>query len=244
VAVELAFLGQDFKHYTAQYGESNLWSPFGSFPGGKAGEQAFGPSGMRLGARGVESWAAYAGDNKVLYVSSKAGPGSSWSFSSAAPTSPLVNTIPPGVQVHEGGVTFLYVLDENKRIALNTLNTPQNTWSGELTVGTTAITGRAPDFVRLGAGDYLVVWHGLDDDGIYYSRGGGGTWSAPAAVLAPGTTTSDPVVLPGVGGKTAEVLFTRGGKLRHARYDGVSFSVSEVVSSSDALSVSAARLAP
>lgn len=242
VALEAVFLGQDFKHYGVQYGELGIWSPFAPFPGGKPGDQAFGPSGIKLSSSGVELWGAYAGDNKTLFVSSKTGPGSTWSFSSAAPTSPVVNTIMPAVQAHENGVTLVYVLEENKRIAVNTLQMPQNTWAGEQTVGADAITGRTPDFLRLGADDHLVVWHGLDNEGIYFSRGGKGVWSKPATIVGGGPVTSDPVVLAGVGGSIAEVLFTRGGALRHARYDGTTFQVNDVAATSNALTVSAARL--
>ena len=244
VAVELVFLGQDFKHYTAQLGEFGVWSPFGAFPGGKAGEQAFGPSGAGLSSRGVEAWGAHAGENKALYISSKAGPGSSWGFSTAVPSSPLVNTILPVVRAFEGGVTVAYVLEKNGRIALNMLQTPQNVWLGEATVGSNAVTGSDFDFLRLGADDYLVVWCSLDNTEIYYARGGAGSWSAPAVVLSPGQPTSSPVVLPGVGGKIAEVLFTAGGSLRHARYNGTDFEVSEVVATSNAISVSATLLMP
>jgi hypothetical protein len=242
VAIEVAFLGLDFKHYMTQLGDGGVIAPFGPFPGGQAGQQAFGQSVIQLATQGNGTWAAYAGDNGQLYYSSKSGPGSLWAFSSSAPTSPVVPTIAPALQTFAGGVTFAYVKSQNGRIAINTLIQPQNSWMGELTVGTTAITKASPGLLRIAADDYLVVWHGFDDSGIYFSRGGAAGWSPPAPILVPAEATSTPVLLPGVGDQVAEVLFTAGGVLRHARYDGASFTLGQVAATSNAVEVSAARV--
>ncbi len=239
-AVEATFLGTDFKDYSTQLGDLGTFSPFAAFPGGQAGSQASSQRAIDLSSVGAATWAAYAGDDGGLYYASKAGPGSTWSFSAKAPASSLSPTIAPDVQAFDGGVTVAYVLSSNSRIALNTLTVPQNTWGAEETIGDSVITGATPALLRLAANDYLVVWHGLDNQGIYFARGGAGKWSAPKAILEPTSSpTSTPIVLAGVGSDRAEVLFTRDGILKHARYDGASFISSDVATTSSGVNVAA-----
>lgn len=221
VARMLAVLDTQNKHVFAQF-EAGAFGPFGAVPAGMPGSQAFGPSGPALAAAGAASlYLAYAGDDSQLYISSKDGPGSVWTPSSKAPTAPIVNTVPPSLFVDtDNDLHLFYVRQSDGRICTITLITPQNAWSAEEVVHQDAITGQSPSAVLLPGGDTVVAWHGFNNTGIYFSRRKAGVWSAPATVEIPAMSSSAPVVVTGLGGADAEILYTADAKLRWSRVTG------------------------
>jgi hypothetical protein len=225
VATMLTALDNQNKHVFAQF-EAGVFGPFGAVPAGMPASQAFGPSGSALAATGPASlYLAYAGGDSQLYYSSKAGPGSVWSPSSGSPTSLLANAISPSIFVDGAGdVHFFYVRQSDGRLCTITLLTPQNAWSGEEVVHQDAITGQSPSAAMLPGGDYLVAWHGFNNTGIYFSRHTAGAWTAPATVEVPAMSSSAPVVVTGLGGADAEILYTADAKLRWARVTGTTAS--------------------
>jgi len=230
VAAVMTFLGTDSKHYYAQL-DAGAFGPFGAIPAGMVQDQAFGPSAATLapnGAAGV--YAVYAGDDGKIYYSSKSGPGGAWAASSGVPTSPVVNYIRPvaSFDAITKKLSILYVRGSDKRICLVELQTPQNSWSTEAPIDLTALTAVSPSIV-VHDGVYTIAWHGYVDNGIYLLRGQGpAAWGAPKTVEAPLTPTTEPIVLPGLPGADAEIVYATGGKLKHARLVADAVTVSEV----------------
>lgn len=220
VATLLATLDASNKHVFAQY-EAGAFGPFGAVPAGQPGSQAFGPSGPALASvAGLSVYLAYAGDDSHVYMASKAGPGSVWS-TSGTPTSLVVNTAAPALVVDaDADLRFFYVRSSDGRICSVTLITPQNAWSSEEEIHQDAITGLSPSAALLPGGDILVAWHGFNNQGVYFSRRQAGVWSAPVTVEIAAMSSSAPVVVTGLGGADAEVLYTADGKLRWARVTG------------------------
>jgi hypothetical protein len=207
------------------------FSPFGPLPAGMVQNQAFGPRAATLtpnGAAGV--YTVYAGDDGKLYYSSKSGPGGAWAASSGVPTSTVVNYIRPAASFDPitQKLSILHVRQSDKRICLVELQLPQNSWSAETPIDLTALTSVSPSIVVHG-GIYTIAWHGYVDNGIYMLHGKGpGMWGAPMTVEAPLTPTTEPVVLPGLPGADAEIVYATGGKLKHARLLAPNITVSEV----------------
>jgi len=221
VATLLAVLDAQNKHVFAQY-EAGQFGPFGAVPAGMPGSQAFGPSGPALAAFGPPAlYIAYAGDNEKLYLSLKPGPGSVWTPSQEVPTSLVVNAHTPAIFVDgEDDLHLFYVRKSDGRICSTTLITPQNAWSGEVVVHPDAITNQSPAAALLPNGDFLLAWHGYDNNGIYFARRTGAVWSAPVTVEEPAMPSSGPVVVAGLGGADAEILYTAGAKARWSRVNG------------------------
>ncbi|TKD01322.1 hypothetical protein E8A74_31205 [Polyangium fumosum] len=228
VATLMTFLGTDNKHYFAQH-EGGAFGPFGPMPAGMVQFQAFGPSATALasdGAAGV--YAVYAGDDAHLYSLAKIGPGSAWTPSAQVPTSLVANWLRPFVLVDaDQDVRMFYVRQGDNRICMVKLVTPQNTWSAEETVGT-ATTGLSPAVAATAAGDFVVAYRGVLNDGIYFVRGKDGAWGAATTIEVPQTPSSMPVVLPGLSGADAEIVYTTGGTLKHARVNGAQATLAAV----------------
>lgn len=221
VATMLAVLDTTNKHVFAQH-EAGQLGPFGPVPAGMPGSQAFGPSGPALVPFGAASvYISYSGDDEKLYMSVKSGPGGAWTPSQQVPVSLTVNAHTPAVVVDGADDLHLFhVRKSDGRVCTASLITPQNAWNPEEAVHTDAITNRSPAAALLPNGDILVAWHGFDNNGIYFSRRQGGVWSAPVTVEEPAMPSSAPVVVVGLGGADAEILYTAGAKLRWARVSG------------------------
>ncbi len=221
VATMLAALDTQNKHVFAQY-EAGQLGPFGAVPAGMPGSQAFGPSGPALAPFGAASvYISYSGDDEKLYMSLKSGPGGVWTPSQQVPVSLTVNAHTPALVVDGADDLHLFhVRKSDGRVCTASLITPQNAWNPEEAVHMDAITNRSPAAALLPNGDILVAWHGFDNNGIYFSRRQGGVWSAPVTVEEPAMPSSAPVVVMGLGGADAEILYTAGAKLRWARVSG------------------------
>lgn len=241
--VTLAFLGTDNKHYTALH-SNDAWAVFTPLPAGMVNMQAFGPSAAGLAAGLMsDTYAFYTGDDARIYYSSKASPGGAWAASQATPPASVLGT-PVGVVDDQADLILAYVRKTDGKLALIKLITPMNAWSKEVVVHPDAITGSAIAFVRADAGGYALAWRGFDNDGIYLATAETfDVWAAPMTVEVPKTTTSAPTLVPGVLGAEVEVLYTAGGKLRHARVaDGKLVAPVDVPGVAGATNVAATRV--
>ncbi|WAS97007.1 hypothetical protein [Nannocystis punicea] len=219
--VTLAFLGTDFKHYTALWTDGD-WAPFAPLPAGMPQIQAFGPSAAALAPGAAETYAAYAGDNGKIFYSSKASPGGAWQPSMQAPP-PLVDSelTPAALVDAEGDLLLAYVRAADGKIAVVKLLTPQNAWTVETLVDDLAITASELAFVATDDGAYYLAWKGYDDDGVYAVRGlDNDDWGAPFTVAEPATATLPPALARGATGADAELVYVTGGALQHVRLVG------------------------
>lgn len=213
----MSFLGTDNKHYYAQ----NDGAQFGAFmplPGGMAGSQSFGPSASALASDGVAGvYAVYAGDDGQVYYLHKAGPGSVWSNALQVPTEPVNKAIRPFALVDSAqDLRIFYVRQSNSRVYMVKLITPQNAFTSEDPIGSAA-SSKTPSAVETASGDFVVAYHGLLNEGVYFVRGKDAAWGSVVTIDVPATTTTAPVVVRGLSGADAEVVYATGGKLKHAR---------------------------
>jgi hypothetical protein len=215
VASVMTFLGTDNKHYYAQ--------------NGMVQNPAFGPSATVLASNGTVVYAVYAGDNGQIYFSAKWGPGSVWDPSSQAPTSTVANTIRPFAFVDsESSLRIVYVRQSDNRICMVKRITPQNSWTNEEAIAS-ATTSKQPSAVEVTPqGDIIVAYHGMMNEGIYFARGKDGAFGSITTVDVPAGTSSAPVVVKGLSGADAEILYAAGDKLRHGRINGNSVAVADV----------------
>lgn len=223
--VTLAFLGTDFKHYSAHH-SGGAWSPFAPIPAGMPPDQAFGPSAAVL-AGGLENlYAAYAGDDKKIYYNLRPAPRDPWQPSLQAPPPVVVSALTPCAIVDPTGDLLLaYVRDLDGKIAVVKLLTPQNAWTLETIVHDLAVAGTELAFLRTDAGAYYLAWKGYDTDGIYVARGQAhDDWGLPFTVDAPPTATLPPALAHGALGADAELLYVTGGALHHVRLLGEDIS--------------------
>ncbi|PCC68076.1 hypothetical protein SAMN02745121_04581 [Nannocystis exedens] len=216
--VTLAFLGTDFKHYTALWTDG-AWAPFAPLPAGMPQVQAFGPSAAVLAPGTVETYAAYAGDNGKIFYSLKSSPGGAWQPSMQAPPPLVVSGLTPAALVDaEGDLLLAYVRAADGKIAVVKLLTPQNAWTVETVVDDLAITASELAFVAADDGAYYLAWRGYDDEGVYAVRGlDHDDWGAPFTVAEPATATLPPALARGTVGADAELVYVTGGALQHVR---------------------------
>ena len=239
----LAFLGTDNKHYTALY-SGDAWAAFVPLPAGMVNVQAFGPAAAGL-APGLmsDTYAFYTGDDARIYYSAKASPGGAWAASQATPPASVLGT-PVGVVDDQADLVLAYVRKTDGKLAVIKLITPQNAWSKEIVVHTDAITGAEIGFVRTDVGGYALAWKGFDNQGVYLATAAAfDAWNPPLTVEVPQATSTPPTLVPGVYGAEVEVLYTIGGKLRHARIaDGALIDPVDVPGVAGATSVAATRV--
>ncbi|MDC0716032.1 hypothetical protein [Nannocystis bainbridge] len=228
--VTLAFLGTDFKHYTALWTDGT-WATFGPLPAGMPQVQAFGPSAAVLASGPAETYAAYAGDNGKIFYNFKASPGGAWQSSMQAPPPLVVSGLTPAALVDaDGDLLIAYVRATDGKIAVVKLLTPQNAWTVEAIVDDLAITASELAFVAVDDGAYYIAWKGYDDDGVYAVRGlDHDDWGAPFTAAEPATTTLPPALARGAAGADAELVYVTGGALQHVRLVGDSPSQPSVV---------------
>ncbi|MDC0666733.1 hypothetical protein [Nannocystis radixulma] len=214
----LAFLGTDFKHYTAVLTDG-AWAPFGPLPAGMPQIQAFGPSAAALAPGMVETYAVYAGDNGQIYYSLKSSPGGAWQPSMQAPPPMIVGALTPAAVVDAmGDLLLAYVRQVDGKIAVVKLLTPQNAWTVETVVDDLAITSSELAFVVTENGTLYLAWKGYDNDGIYAVRGSEhDDWGAPFTVAEPATVSLPPALARGVVDAHAELVYVTGGALQHVR---------------------------
>ncbi len=214
--VTLAFLGLDNKHNSALHTE-NGWAPFVKIPAGQVDIQAFGPSGPAVVPGTVETYAIYTGDDARIYYSVKSSPGGAWAASSATPPAGVLGR-PVGVVDPAADLVVAYVRKADGKLALIKLLTPQNAWTKEVLVHPQAITGGEISMARLADGRFALAWRGFDTEGIYLALADTfDVWGAPQTVEVPPSVTTPPLLVPGATGADLEILYTAGGKLRHAR---------------------------
>lgn len=217
-----------------------MFGPFGPLPAGMVQNQAFGPSASTLASDGVGVYAVYAGDNALIYYSYKSGAGGAWGPSTQAPTSMVVNSMRPFAFVDAAqDLRIVYVRQIDNRLCTVKLITPQNSWTTEETIAS-ATTSKQPSAAEVSpGGDMIVAYHGLINEGIYFVRGKDGVYGSIATVEVPAGTSSAPVVVRGLSGADAEILYATGGKLRHARVNGNAASPMDVAGLTNVTSVSA-----
>ncbi|HMY15329.1 MAG TPA: hypothetical protein PKA58_03320, partial [Polyangium sp.] len=220
VASVMTFLGTDNKHYFAQNDNGAMFGGFGPIPAGDLAIQAFGPSATTLASDGVGVYAVYAGDNAQIYYSYKSSAGGAWGPSTQAASSTVVKTIRPFAFVDSAmDLRIFYVRQSDNRLCMVKLITPQNAWSAEETIAM-ATTAVSPAAVETTNGDIVVAYHGLANEGIYFVRGKDGAFANISTVEVPAGTSSRPVVVKGLSGADAEILYATANKLRHARVIG------------------------
>jgi len=240
IASVMTFLGTDNKHYFAQNDDGTMFGAFGPIPAGMVQTQAFGPSATTLASDGIGIYAVYAGDNAQLYYSYKSSAGGAWGPSTQAPTSLVINSIRPFAFVDAAqDLRIVYVRQSDNRLCTVKLITPQNAWSAEEPISSAA-TAKQPSAAEISpGGDMIVAYHGLINEGIYFVRGKDGVYGSIATVEVPAGTSSTPVVVRGLSGADAEILYATGGKLRHARVNGNAASAADVAGLTNVTSVSA-----
>ncbi len=217
--VTLAFLGLDNKHNSALY-TANGWAALVKIPAGQVDIQAFGPSGPAVVPGTVETYAIYTGDDARIYYSMKSSPGGAWAASSATPPAGVLGR-PVGVVDPAADLVVAYVRKADGKLALIKLLTPQNAWTKEVLVHPQAITGGEISLARLADGRFALAWRGFDTEGIYLALADTfDVWGAPQTVEVPPSVTTPPQLVPGATGADLEILYTAGGKLRHARLVG------------------------
>lgn len=228
VATMLTVLAPFNQHSFLQY-EAGMFGPSAAIPAGLPGTTAFGPSASTLVPFGIAGvYTAYSGADEKTYMCVKTGPGSIWSPSQMVPSSAVVNTLAPSMVVNtDDDLEIFYIRKSDGHICTVKLITPQNGWELESDIHPNAISGNAPAAVGLPGGDALVAWRGFDTQGIYFSRRTGGVWSDPVTVDVPALPSSPPVVLTGLDGADAEILYTAGAKLQWARVTGTSVTPGE-----------------
>lgn len=243
--VTLAFLGTDNKHYSALH-SNDLWAPFAKIPAGNVMQQAFGPGAATLVPGKVDTYAVYVGDDAKLYYSHKAGPGSAWEASAAAPPLDVLGAVSPVALVDDQADLVVAYVRKDGKIAAIKLLTPMNAWAPEVLIGAQALTGSAIALARLDSGRYALAWRGFDTQGIYLSLSTAtayDAWDAPLTVEVPKATSTPPALVPGVLGADLEIFHTAGGKLRHARITaGVLVPPVDVPDIAAATSVAATRV--
>lgn len=240
--VTLAFLGTDNKHYSALF-TSDAWAPFAKIPAGKLDIQAFGPSAAVVIPGQAETYAVYTGDDARIYYSSKPTPDAAWAASQAAPPAGVVGS-PVGLVDPQADLLVAYVRKADGKLAVIKLLTPQNAWTKEALVHPEAITGTAISLARLNDGRHALAWRGFDNDGIYLALATDfDVWDAPQTVELPPSATTPPLLVPGATGADLEILYTAGGKLRHARLQGDTLAPpSDVPGVSGAVTLAATRV--
>lgn len=229
IASVMTYLGDNNKHYYAQNDDGNTFGAFASIPASDGMTEAFGPSASTLAADGVGVYAVYAGSNSQLYYSHKPSAGGAWEASIQVPTSMVNNTIRPFAFVDSAmDLRIFYVRQTDKQICMVKLVTPQNSWTTEETMAS-ATTSKQPSAIEVSpSGDIVVVYHGLLTEGIYFVRGKDGAFTNISTVEVPTGTSSNPVIVKGLSGADAEILYATGGKLRHARVNGATASPTDV----------------
>lgn len=240
--VTLAYLGLDNKHFAALHTD-NGWAAPVKIPAGQLDIQAFGPSGAAVVPGTVETYAIYTGDDARIYYSMKSSPGGAWAASSATPPAGVLGR-PVGVVDPASDLVLAYVRKADGKLALIKLLTPQNAWTKEVIVHPQAITGGDISLARLDDGRYALAWRGFDTEGIYLALADDlDVWGAPQPVEVPPSTTTPPLLVPGATGADLEILYTAGGKLRHARLTGDQLGApADVPGVSNATTVAAARV--
>src|SRR5690606_17417412 len=165
--VTLAFLGTDFKHYSADY-SGGAWSAFAPLPAAMLPDQAFGPSAAVLASGLGGTYAAYAGDDSKIYYTRRPTSRDPWQPSLQAPPPVVLSALTPCALVDPtGDLVLAYVREADGKIAVVRLLTPQNAWTLETIVHDQAVAGTELAFVQTDAGAYYLAWKGYDTDGIY-----------------------------------------------------------------------------
>jgi cysteine-rich repeat protein len=242
--VTLAFLGTDFKHYSALAG-GGAWGPFTAVPAGDGVTQAFGPGGASAAAGAAGVFVVYGGDDGKVYYAEKSAPEAAWMPSLQAPPPSVVPEVRPAALVDPAGdLVIAYVRAQDGVIGVTRRKAGSNTWTLEAIVDPQAITGSAIALQRGDAGGYVLAWRGFDTEGIYCAVGTAhDAWDPPLVVEVPDAPTGPPVLTAGLVGADAELLFVAGGELHWARVAGGAVLEVAVVPEVDgATSVAAVRV--
>lgn len=224
----LAYLGTDNKHFGAVF-SAVAGIPMMSALGSDM-PQAFGDTSASVAVGGSVAHAAYSGTNEGLYYLSHGG--SQWSTSAAIAGAGSKKAISPSVVVAGGKPSVVYVEgggNPTERVCI-----AQNGGGGfgAPVCLPNALTSRAVGAAALSNGDVVVAWHGREsignDQRIFAARFSGGAWGNIVEVDPLQDVTGAPVVVAGLAGADAEILYSKGGKLKHARLVGTVATVTPV----------------
>lgn len=237
----VTFLGSNFKHYYSENETGEGFGPFEPIPGELIENQAFGPSATSLAGDGrTGTYAVYAGNDSHLYYTHKAGPRTDWIPSVQAPSSAVNKGLRPVALVDsEMNLRIFYVRQADQRICMVKLATAAKTWAAEETIGD-ASTSLAPSVTITAEGEFVVTYHGAKDQGINLVRGKDGAWSSEVKVDAAEAPTTAPIVLPGLSGADAEIIYATGGTLKHARLIGQTVELESVPGPTGVTTIAAA----
>ncbi len=212
-----AYLGTDNLHFGAVF--SAAAGPSAPGPLGTDSPQAFGDSAASVAVGGAVAHAAYSGTNDGLYYLSHGG--SQWSTSSAISGAGSKKGISPTVVVAGGKPSVLYV--EGGSNPTDRVCIVQNGGGGFGAPAclTSALTSRSVGAAALANGDIVAAWHGLEtvgnDQRVFAARFSGGAWGNIIEVDPQQGAASAPVVVAGLAGADAEILYSKAGQLQHAR---------------------------
>ncbi|MCC6646153.1 MAG: hypothetical protein IT374_11345 [Polyangiaceae bacterium] len=235
----IAYLGSDARHYGAVYTAAGGLPTAG--PLGTDVPQAFGDSVASVAVGAASAYAAYSGDDHGVYALTHDG--AQWSTSKPVMGAGTVPTVSPTVVVTNDVPTVLYV--EGGGNPTSQVCATRRVGADYLppACGQNVYTSRTVGAAPLANGKLLVAWHGLESNGndqrIYAAELDGIKWGVVFQVDQEQDVTSAPVVVTGLAGADAEILYTKGGKLRHARVVGGVATVT-VIGGANAVEVGAA----
>jgi hypothetical protein len=202
----LAFIGTDFKYYTADYA-SGAWSS--SFAPVTAGSNpSFGPAAPALAARSTERVLAFEGSDGDLYTQMWSSGGWQAGYGHGATVKVLAG-VSPAVVARGASTSWVVVYAQTGGALMWTQGTG-TAWSAPAAIASGASTASPPALVALDGGDVLLAYRGQDDK-LHTSQLSGGTWSTSESPYPTSTTTASPALARGIAGHTAEVAFVSGG---------------------------------
>jgi hypothetical protein len=220
----LVYLGTDYQHYWTTVSSGALKSS-APLPG-PSYSQAYGPSAAAVVAHGSNAvLAAYVGDDSYIHYLDNTQPGNTWTVSTQLTGSPAVKTTPPAL-LFNTDIYIFYVRQSDGCICLNRLHLDDWTQTGEELLSNQAIPAQTPSVALDPNGDVIVAWRS-SDNGVHMLRGTPGSFGAPVTVDATTEETSAPVVVSGLSGADADIVYTKGGYLQHGRVTGTTVTLEQ-----------------
>jgi hypothetical protein len=218
-SVMLAFQGDDFKHYYAQY--DGVWAPSAE-PIGGAVDQSFGPTPPSIAADGADAQVAFAGSNGDLFDQARAAV---W-LAAHPHTLGSVASLSPTIVKLTNSDDFLIAFVRSTDAKIVYTRGHGSTWSAPVVVDANALSNLPVALAALPDTQALLAYRGQDGN-VYWSRYLGANWSVPLPLATPNVATSStPAVATGIGSADAEMVFidaATGGAM-HARLQGASFA--------------------
>jgi hypothetical protein len=209
--VHLAFLGTDYKLYSAVHGAGSGWQGLIPVQGGAV--QSFGPSAPALAASSTAVTLAQQGQDGDLYTQLwQAG----WQSSHGhGLTVSIENLTPPAVVFRHGTGKAIVSYLELGTGRLMWTEGWANTWTSPIAVHAQALSSSSPALAALPNGDVVLAYRSTSNT-VFASVLSGASFGAPVLVHPSLGTTETPAVAPGVGGHLAELSWVSGGSVQHS----------------------------